>query len=84
MINSVNPFYLIVNEVDGFIEEKEGNKYLRFAFTDRNSEVLKEYAEIWSGIKDQIKAINSNESREYGKDNMKIKLNSDDNLSLNK
>ena len=27
-INSVNLFYLIVREVDGFIEEKEGNKYL--------------------------------------------------------
>ena len=25
-INSVNTFYLTVHEVDGFIEEKEGNK----------------------------------------------------------
>ena len=30
-INSVNPFYLIVNKVDGFIEDEEGNKYLNFA-----------------------------------------------------
>ena len=26
-INSVNPLYLIINEVDGYIEEKNGNKY---------------------------------------------------------
>ena len=49
-INSVNPFYLIVHEVDGFIEEQEGSKY--FASTNSNSELLKKYAEIWSGIKD--------------------------------
>ena len=38
-INSVNHLYLIVHEVNGFIEEKEGNKYLNFASTDSNSEV---------------------------------------------
>ena len=54
-INSVNPLYFIAHEVYGFIE---GNKYLNFAFTDSNSEVLKQYAEIWRGIKDQIKAMN--------------------------
>ena len=53
--NNANPLCLIVHEVDGFIEEKEGSEYLGIAFTDSNSEVLKKYAEIWSGIKDQIK-----------------------------
>ena len=81
---SQNPLYLIVNKVDGFIEEKEGNKYLNFAFTDNNSEVLKKYAEIWSRIKKKIKVINSDESGEYGKDYMKIKFNSDNDLPLNK
>ena len=47
VINSVNLFYFIVNKVDGFIKEKEGNKYLDFAFTDSISEVLKKYAETW-------------------------------------
>ena len=83
-INSVNPFYLIVHEVDGFIEEKGGSKYLNVAFTDSSSKVLKKYAEIWSGIKDQIQAINSDKSGEYGKDYMNIKFNSDDDLPLNK
>ena len=67
----------IVHEVDGFIEENEGNKYLNFAFTDSNSGVLKKHAEIWSGIKNQIKEINSGKSSEYGKDYMKIKFSSD-------
>ena len=83
-INSVNLLYLILHEVDGFTEEKEGNKYLSFAFTDSNSEVLKKYAEICRGIKDQIKAMNNGKSGEYGKDYMKIKFNSEDDLPLNK
>ena len=29
-INSVNPLYLLISELDGFIEEKEGSKYLKF------------------------------------------------------
>ena len=40
-INSVNPLYLVVGEIDGFIKLKEGSKYLNIAFTDSNSEVLK-------------------------------------------
>ena len=40
-INSVNPLYLTVGEIDGFIEEKEGSKYLNIALTDSKSELLK-------------------------------------------
>ena len=39
-INSVNPLYLLICKIDGFIEEKRGNKYLNIAFTDNNDEVL--------------------------------------------
>ena len=45
-INSVNPVYLLVHEIDGFIEEKEGSKYLNITLTDSSSKVLKKYAEI--------------------------------------
>ena len=79
-INSV----LLVHKMDGFIEENEGSKYLNIASTDSNSEVLKIYAEIWCGIKDQIKKINDGKIGEYGKDYMKIKFNSDDDFPLNK
>ena len=51
-INSVNPLCLLVYQIDGFTEEIEGSKHLNIAFTDSNSEVLKKYAEVWSGIKD--------------------------------
>ena len=44
---------------------------------------IKKYADVWDWIKNKIKAINGNEC-DYGKDYMKIKFNSDDDLPLNK
>ena len=40
------------------------------------------YAEVCSRIKDQIKKVNNGLVGEYGKDYMKIKFGSDDNLPL--
>ena len=37
----MNPLYLLVHEIEGFIEEKEGSKYLNISSTDSNSEALK-------------------------------------------
>ena len=45
-IYSANPLYLIIGEVDGHIEEKNGSKYLVFDSTDENKEVLKKYTEL--------------------------------------
>ena len=39
-INSVNPLHLIINEVDGHFEEKNGNECLILDSTDKNKEVL--------------------------------------------
>ena len=39
-INGVNPLHIIINEVDGSISEKNGNKHLTFASTDANKKVL--------------------------------------------
>ena len=83
-IDSVNPLYLIISELDGFVEEKEGSKYLNISLTYNNNDVLVKYAEVWSGIKDQIKKINNGLVGEYAKDYMKIKFDSGDNLPLNK
>ena len=58
-INRVNPLYLLIAELDGFIEEKEGRKYLNISLTYNNNDVLIKYAEVGSGIKDQIKKINN-------------------------
>ena len=68
----------------GYIEEKNGNKYLIFDSVDENKEVLKKYAEVWDGIKNKIKVINGGEENDYEKDYMKIKFDSDDDLPLNK
>ena len=81
-INSVIPLYLVIGEIDGFIEEKDGSKYLNIALTDSKNEVLKKYAETWRGIKDQILKMTGSVG-EYDKDHMKIKFDSDDNLPLN-
>ena len=34
-INSVNPLYLLVDEIDGFVQEKEGSKCLNISLTCR-------------------------------------------------
>ena len=83
-INSANPLYLLIKKLDGFVEEKEGSKYLNIALTDNNKDVLMRYTEVWEGIKDQIEKINNGSVGEYGKDYMKIKFNSNDNLPVNK
>ena len=83
-INSVNPLYLYINELEGFIDEKIGNKYLSISLTDSNNDVLIKYVEVWNGIKNQIKKISNDSVVEYDKDYAKIKFDSDDNLPLNK
>ena len=35
-INSVKPLYLIIDKVDGSIEEKNENKFLNLISTDKN------------------------------------------------
>ena len=54
----VNPLYLIIDKVIGYIEENNGNKYLVFDSTDENKEVLKKYTELSDGIKNEIETIN--------------------------
>ena len=54
-VNSVNPLYLIINRIDGFIEEKNGDKYSNIADTDRNSEVLKNMQKFGMKLKTVLK-----------------------------
>ena len=49
------------------IEEKNGNKYLVLGDVGENKEVLKKYEEVWEGIKNEIKTINSDEKLNMGK-----------------
>ena len=59
------------------------NKCLVFDCTHENKELLKKYNDIFNGIRNKIKKISGDEC-DYEKDYMKIKFNSDDDLSLNK
>ena len=82
-VNVKDPKFQVGDNVRIFIEEKGVNKYLIFDSADKNKELLKKYNDVFSGIRDKIKEINSDEC-DYEKDYMQIKFNSDDNLPLNK
>ena len=84
-IYSVNPLYLLVNHASGYIEEKNGNKYLIFDDSvNEKKGLLKTYADVWDGIKSNIKTINGVKENDYKKEYMKIKFNFDDDLPLSK
>ena len=51
--------------------------------TDESKGIMKKYEEIWTKIWDLIRSKTDN-SDDYDEKYMKIKLNSDDNLSVNK
>ena len=51
-----------------------------FASTDKNREALKNYAELWDEIKDRFEAINCDSTIKYGKDFMKARFESNDDL----
>ena len=57
-INSVNPLYLMINEMIGHFEEKNENKYLVLDEIDENKEVLNKYEEVLESIKKEIETVN--------------------------
>ena len=82
-VNSVNPLYLRIDNASGYIEEINEDKYLVFDVRDENKKLLKRYDDVFNGIMGKIKKIDD-DWLEYTKDYTTIKLNSDDNLPLNK
>ena len=66
-INSVNPLYLMINEMIGHFEEKNGSRYLVLDDVDENKELLKKYKDVWEGIKKEIETINGREKLNMGK-----------------
>ena len=82
-INSVIPLYLIINKVNGYFEEINGNKYLTLVPTNKSKEKIKKYEKLWSKIKHLIRSITKN-SDHYDEKYMKVKFNSDSELPLNK
>ena len=55
-----------------------------FGSTNKNKEALKNYLKLWKETKRKIEVINNDEPIEYKKDFIKIKFESDDDLSLGK
>ena len=77
--------YLLFNHVNRYIEEKmEINTWFLMILLTKNKELLKKYTDIWDGIKNEMKKINGGKENDYGKDYLKIKFGSDDDLPLNK
>ena len=49
-INSVNPLYLMINEMIGHFEEKNESKYLLLDDVDEKKNVSKKYEEVWECV----------------------------------
>ena len=82
-INSVNPLYLMINEMIGNFEEKSENKYLVLDDVDENIKVSTKYEEVWEGVKKETERTNGGKRVEYGKDFRKIRFESNDDLPMN-
>ena len=85
-IDLEDPLCLTFSNVDAYIiEESNESKYcLIFALTKKNKKVLGICRKLWNEIKNQIKAINGDESIKYNKDLMKIRFDSNHDLHLGK
>ena len=82
-VNNVNPLYLIMNKINGYIEESNGNKYLTLVSTYESKDTWKKYEELWNKIRNIIGSITNN-SDNYDEKYMKIKFNSYNDLSSTK
>ena len=77
-INSINPLYLMIDEIIGHFEEKNENKYLVLDDVDENKEISKKDEEVWEGVEKEIETINGGENIEYWKDFLNIWFESND------
>ena len=48
----VNPLYFIFEQVNGYFEEINGNKYLMLAPINESKDKIKKYEELWIKIRD--------------------------------
>ena len=71
---------MFLDDVDGYIEENDGTKYLVFTPPEKSKKALKNYKKLWEETKGQIKVINDDGPIKYRKDFMEIRFESDDEL----
>ena len=67
----------MIHSATGYFKEKNGEKYLILHSTEK-------YEEVFSGIKKEIEAINEGKEMYYEKHYVKIVVNTDDDVPLNK
>ena len=78
--NTLKPVYLVILEAEGYFKKGKGAKYLEIASTNHNNDVLKKYEHFWLKVNSYIKVGTSICSNDF----MKIKIETDDKLPLNK
>ena len=66
-IRSVNSLYLIIHSATEHFKEQKNEKYLILDSTDK-------YEEVWSGIRSEIKTLNSGKELFYKKTMLKLEL----------
>ena len=57
--NSVKPLYLILNEINGYTEESNGNKYLTLVSTDESKGTLRKSEELRRKMRECIRSIDN-------------------------
>ena len=82
-IISVNSLYLIIDKINGYIEESNRNKYLAVVPPVEWNGTLKKYEELWGKFRDFNRSMINNFNN-YDEKYMKIKFNLDDDLPLKK
>ena len=76
-----NPFYLVIDDLKGYLEENDDNKYLTMIFTSKSQKMM--YTRIWEEIKKVINEVGDNKLGDYSKDYSVIMFDSGDVLPLN-
>ena len=73
----------MIKKIKSHFEEVDGDKYL--IISSENGDVMQKYHEVFDEIKEIIKKIyDYSQPIKYDDNYMKIKFNTDDNISLNK
>ena len=80
----LKPFYSAINDVYGYLEENIGKKYFNIDNTHNNKKILQKYMLLWDDIKGIIKNKSGKPFSDFVKDNMTFKIDTDDDIPLNK
>ena len=76
-IHSVYPLYLIIHSATGYFKEENSEKYLIL-------DLIEKYEEVFTGIRSEIETINGGEKIYYEQNYVRIRVNTDDDIPLNK